>query len=91
LERQVRDSCGKSGSGETPQEQSNEEAPRTPAESERLERKSTDKFNGTFMFKKGLHAKPLNIISQKSTKIELFFHGNTFSAKKYCLILNIFL
>jgi hypothetical protein len=34
LERKARDSCRKCGSGETPQEQSDEEAPRTPAESE---------------------------------------------------------
>jgi hypothetical protein len=31
IERKARDSCRKSGSGETPQAQSDEEAPRTPA------------------------------------------------------------
>jgi hypothetical protein len=34
----MRDSCGKSELRETPQEQSDEEAPEPPAESERLER-----------------------------------------------------
>jgi hypothetical protein len=41
----TRDSCGKCELRETPQEQSDEEAPEPPAESERLERKSTGKIN----------------------------------------------
>jgi hypothetical protein len=41
----TRDSCGKSELRETPQEQSDEEAPEPPAESEHLERKSTGKIN----------------------------------------------
>jgi hypothetical protein len=41
----TRDSCGKSELRETPQEKSDEEASEPPAESERLERKSTGRIN----------------------------------------------
>ena len=43
IEAKVRDSCGKSRQRETPQEQSDEEAPGPPAESECLKRKSTSR------------------------------------------------
>ena len=36
--------AGVRGRGDTPQERSDEEAPGTPAESERMQRKSTAKF-----------------------------------------------
>jgi hypothetical protein len=42
---ETRDSCGKSELRETPQESRAEEAPELPAESERLERKSTGRIN----------------------------------------------
>jgi hypothetical protein len=45
---QDEDSCGKSGTGETPQERSDEEAHRPPAESEVLTRKSTAVFNSDY-------------------------------------------